>query len=341
MTQNVYNGVDDLLSAVPAATSFGDLLQKVAAVYQGYFARNFPERAAALAAEVRSKRPDFIALQEAILVRTQSPADGPATAATTVALDYVDILLHALRARGLHYEVVVQSPNFDAELPSALDLDVRHIDREVLLARSDLETADLTLSNAQGGNFATNCTIPSPAIGPVTFRRGWVSVDAKIRGKSFRLISTHLDVGCPTSTTSIQRAQAAELLGGPAATALPVILVGDFNSPGDGSGMPYNDVIAAGFTDAALQAGAGGPTCCQSPDVLNPVSTLASRIDFILYRGAFDRAAGGHRRRQPRGSNPIRSLAVRSRRRGGNAHGSAALTFTVPVDPRRDLAARA
>lgn len=288
MTQNVYEGVDAELSAVPTATSFPDLLQKVAAVYQGYFARNFPERAAALAVEIEAKRPDLIGLQEAILVRTQSPPDGPATPATTVALDYVQILLDALAARGLHYEVVVQSPNFDAELPSALGFDVRHTDREVILARADLKTSDLKLSNAQGGNFVTNCTIPSPIVGPITFRRGWVAVDVKIRGKTFRLISTHLDRACLPFTSAIQRAQAAEVLGGPAATELPVVLVGDFNSPGDGSGVTYNDVIAAGFTDAALEARVGGiPTCCQAADLLNPVSILNSRIDFVLFRGAF------------------------------------------------------
>jgi endonuclease/exonuclease/phosphatase family metal-dependent hydrolase len=288
MTQNVYNGVDDKLNAVATATSFPDLLQKVAAVYQAYFTRNFPERAAALAAEIEAKRPDLIGLQEAVLVRTDVPPDGPATPATTVVLDYVQILLDALAARGLHYVVVVQSPNFDAELPSALGFDVRHTDREVILARADLNTSDLELSNAQGGNFVTNCTVPSPIVGPITFRRGWVAVDVKIRGKTFRLISTHLDRACLPFTSAIQRAQAAEVLSGPAATGLPVVLVGDFNSPGDGSGATYNNVIAAGFADAAVEAGVGGsPTCCQAADLLNPVSTLNSRIDFVLFRGAF------------------------------------------------------
>ncbi|MGH8770735.1 MAG: hypothetical protein ACREV2_06075 [Burkholderiales bacterium] len=40
-------------------------------------------------------------------MRTQSPPDGTATPATTVTLDFVRILLDALAARGLHYEVVV------------------------------------------------------------------------------------------------------------------------------------------------------------------------------------------------------------------------------------------
>jgi endonuclease/exonuclease/phosphatase family metal-dependent hydrolase len=115
-----------------------------------------------------------------------------------------------------------------------------------------------------------------------------VGVDVKVRGKSFRLISTHLDFACLPFTSAIQRAQAAEILLGPAATRLPVVLVGDFNSPGDGSGVTYNDVIAGGFTDAALEAGAGGiPTCCQAADLLNPDSILDSRVDFVFVRDAF------------------------------------------------------
>jgi endonuclease/exonuclease/phosphatase family metal-dependent hydrolase len=288
LTQNVYHGVDAELSAVATASSFQDLLEKVAAVYQGYFARNFPERAASFARSIEVTRPDLIGLQEAILVRTQSPPDGPATLATTVALDYVQILLDALQARGLHYEVVVQAINFDAELPSALGFDVRHTDRAVILARSDLKTADLKLSNAQGGVFVNNCAIPTEIAGQISFRRGWAAVDVKIRGKSFRLISTHLDAGCPPTGTAIQRAQAAELLRGPAATPLPVVLVGDFNSPSDGSGVTYNDIIAAGFADAAFQAGLGGvPTCCQAADLLNAGSLLDRRSDYVFFGGAF------------------------------------------------------
>ena len=133
LTQNVYGGVDDLLDAVPQAGNAAELAQRVTAVYEGYFERDFHERAASLARTVDAIRPDLIALQEAILVRTQSPADGPATPATAVALDYVQILLDALVARGLQYEIVVQSANFDAELPSSLGFDVRHTDREVIV----------------------------------------------------------------------------------------------------------------------------------------------------------------------------------------------------------------
>ena len=285
VTRNVYQGVDAEIFAVPRASDSLDLLLKVAAVYNGYFLRDFPERAAAIAAEIEVTQPELIGLQEAIMVRTQDPADGPVTPATTVELDFVQILLDALADRGLQYEVVVQSIGLDVELPSALGIDVRHTDREVILARTDLKTADLKLSNAQVGNFVNTCTLPGEVVGPVPVTRGWVAVDAEIRGKIFRFLSTHLDGDCLGVTPFVQEAQAAELLAGPLATSLPVLLVGDLNTPADG-GTTYNNLIAAGFGDAWTQVGVGdGLTCCQANDVLNPVSTLRRRIDFVLFRG--------------------------------------------------------
>jgi hypothetical protein len=262
MSLNVNHGVAGELNALAGATDFDDMLAKVAAVYQGYFARDFHARAAAMAIQVEATRPDLIGVQEAVLVRTQYPPDGPATPATDVALDYLEILLDALAARGLHYEVVVQSIGWDAELPSALGIDVRHTDRELILARSDLKVSDLKLSNALTGHFLANCQIPSAILGPVTILRGWASVDAKIRGKSFRFITTHLDGDCTPFTFAYQQAQMAELLAGPA--------------------------VGAGFTDAAAVAGLGGRlTCCQANDLLNPVSMFDRRIDYVFYRGDF------------------------------------------------------
>jgi hypothetical protein len=286
MTRNVDHGVLAELQAVATATSVEDLMLKVAGVYQAYVATNFPERAEALAIEIEAIQPDLIGLQEAVLVRTQWPPDGPATPATVVAFDYVEILLDALEARGLHYEVVVQSIGWDVELPS-MSGDVRHTDREVILARADLRVSDLKLSNAQAGNFAVNCQLPSSTLGPVTILRGWASVDAKIRGKSFRFITTHLDGDCLPFTSLIQQAQAAELLSGPAVTHLPVVFVGDLNSTGDGTSAVYNGVIAAGFSDAAVVAGLGQVATCCHYDLSDASSILDRRIDFVLFRGDF------------------------------------------------------
>jgi len=289
MTRNVYHGVNAELNALVGARGFADLVQKVARVYDGYFLQDFAQRAEALAAEIDETRPALIGLQEAVLVRTQAPADAGATAASKVALDYVDMLQKALAARGLRYEVVAESMGFDAELPSAYGFDVRHTDREIILANADMRGADLQLSNSRSGHYAVNCTIPSASIGPVTIRRGWVSVDARFKGREFRFVSTHLDGDCLPFTPAIQQAQAKELLADLAASDLPVILAGDLNSPADGSGVTYGQVMASGFADAAAIAGlAKSMTCCQDPAIRNTASLLDTRIDLILFRGEFE-----------------------------------------------------
>ena len=85
MTRNVYHGVDAEIFRVPGATSLEDLLDRVAAVFRGYEARNFPERAKALAAEIEATQPALIGLQEAVLVRTGRLFD-PAPAETVASI---------------------------------------------------------------------------------------------------------------------------------------------------------------------------------------------------------------------------------------------------------------
>lgn len=284
MTRNVYHGVDAELFAVPSAISLADLMSKVAAVYQAYHDRDFPARAKALAREIARTRPDLIGLQEMTLVQTDSPPDGPATPATTVDLDFVAVLLDALADRGLRYVPVATIFDFDAELPSALGFDVRHTVRDVILARAH---SDIEVSNPQAGTFASNCALPAPALGgSITIKRGWVSVDVRSRGTEFRFVSTHLDGDCLPVTPAIQAAQAKELLGGPLATELPVVFVGDLNSAPDSVGGAYGALATGGFLDAWLAAGAGpGFTCCQADHLDNGASQLSSRIDHILLRG--------------------------------------------------------
>lgn len=310
MTWNVYHGVDAQIFDVLTATSELDLYQKVAAVYDAYAASQFGERATAIADQVAESRPALIGLQEAILVRTQFPADGPLTPAVNVEIDVVGLILDALAARGMHYEVVVESVGFDAELPSIYGFDVRHTNRDVILANADLRPSDFHLSNASAGDYAVNCQIPTQLLGPVTITRAWASVDVQIPAGAFRLLSTHLEGSCGAFTEAIQGGQIQELLSVPGATLLPLVLVGDLNSPADGAGATYNALRALGFGDAwdAASVPGAGLTCCQAPDLTNPMSILYQRVDFILYRG--DWSAQGTRTAgdlpQDRTRTPIR-----------------------------------
>lgn len=289
MTRNVYHGVDAELGQAAAARSFSEFLLATAAIFNGYHERNFPERAAGLAAEIEETQPDVVGLQEAVVVKKDTPADGPATPANEVSLDYLQILLDELQARGLHYTPVAQSINWDIEVPTALSFDLRHTDRIVTLIRTD-EESDLKVLDTKSAHFKTNCELPTAALGPIEITRGWTSVDLRIRGKAVRFINTHLDGDCADS--AIQMAQAREIIQGPVQEArerdIPVILVGDLNSKADGTGTPtYAELLepAVGFVDAWTEAGNGpGFTCCQSDDLRNSESVLGDRRDLVLFR---------------------------------------------------------
>jgi endonuclease/exonuclease/phosphatase family metal-dependent hydrolase len=288
MTRNVYHGVTEEFNAL--LTPGGDLYYEVGEVYNGYFERDFNERAKVLVQEIQETQPDLIGLQEAILVRTQFPPDGPATPATDVVFDYVEILLYELAQIGLQYEVASQSIGFDAELPGYVDAtikDVRHTDREVILVRADSKGSNLKILNTQEGHFLANCFINSPDLGTVTISRGWAAVDVKYRGNYFRFVSTHLDGDCLPVTHYFQVTQASEIIAGPGAAEIPIILVGDMNSPADGSGTAtYGNFISAGYTDAWSEVSTDdGYTYGQQDDLTNYNSQLNQRIDLVLFDG--------------------------------------------------------
>lgn len=306
MSRNLYVGAD--FAPVFNPTAPGGPVFQASLAWNDVKQTNFPLRAEALADEIGANLPDLIGLQE-VSAWYSGPADGApfgGAPATIVEYDYLQILLDELNERGLHYDVVAELKVFDEELPIFPDLtkpltpanmkDFRLIDREVILARTDLPTSQLKLSNAQTGYYtahvASTLTIPGlpPGLPPIvlSFDRGWASVDAKVRGKEFRFITTHLE---PEETApAIQVAQAAELLAGPANTPMPVILVGDLNSRADGGGTAtYAHFLGAGFDDAwsATRPGELGYSHGHT-ELLNDRLDTAGfdrRIDFVLYRG--------------------------------------------------------
>jgi endonuclease/exonuclease/phosphatase family metal-dependent hydrolase len=108
----------------------------------------------------------------------------------------------------------------------------------------------------------------------------------KVRGKTFRFITGHPEAFNPI----INELQGLELLSGPAATSLPVVMAADFNSgPNAPAGFTgtYSNIIAAGFDDAwtALEPSLAGDTCCQLADLSNSSSDLFERIDQVFFNG--------------------------------------------------------
>jgi endonuclease/exonuclease/phosphatase family metal-dependent hydrolase len=291
MTRNMAIGAD--LTPAFQATTVPQLLVAVTQIFDAVNASDVANRIDRMAAEIADARPDLVGLQEVAIWRTQFPPDfSPAPNATTVAYDFLDLLLEALAARGEDYVVVATHVTNDLEAPALIAgvtccFEVRLTDREVILARAGRQ---LKLSNVQEGTFATQVEAPIPGTATVyREKRGWLSVDVKTRGDRFRFITTHLLA--EGIFDPIQVAQGAELVANPANTPLPVILVCDCNSRADDTGTAtYANLLAAGFVDVWTERHPDDPglTCCEAADLRNPVSLFDQRIDLILVRGRAD-----------------------------------------------------
>lgn len=73
MTWNTYIGAD--IGIVLTASTPAEIPALASQAFQELVATNFPERAIALAEEIRVTRPQLIGLQEMTLIRLQSPGD--------------------------------------------------------------------------------------------------------------------------------------------------------------------------------------------------------------------------------------------------------------------------
>jgi endonuclease/exonuclease/phosphatase family metal-dependent hydrolase len=279
MTRNLYLGAN--LDPILQATSFAGALNAVATRWQIVQANDFPVRAGAIARELQAVRPDLVGLEELVVYRAQMPSDFLQSRAQTIVLDYKRELERALRAHKLPYRFVGIDTNTDAELPSGSPaaMDIRLTVRNGLLVRNGIR-----VKNVRAENFTTT----DPVIpGLVTARRGWVSADATVGGRTFRVIVTHLESFKPAT---VSEAQSRELLAGPANTRLPVVLLGDLNSRPDGSTTKsYANLISAGFEDAWAEAypGSAGLTCCHGEDLRDIGGPFSERIDYVLTRGGF------------------------------------------------------
>jgi endonuclease/exonuclease/phosphatase family metal-dependent hydrolase len=301
MTQNVYLG-SSLGPALEAQTG-EEFLEAVARIYATVQYTDFPARAEAIADEIQAKEPDLIGLQEVTKWTTEGLDPPPG-------YDFLEILEGDLEARGLHYTAAAVAHNANIAVPLVLSgkscpvlegpkftCGVTLEDRDAILVNDD--TPGLTWGSPQSGHYTAQQVLESP-VGPLSFDRGWASIDARLKGLPFRFVDTHLET---EESPPVQEAQAAEFLAGPAKGGT-IVATGDFNSAADGSTTgSYALLTAPGkFRDSwdEGQLGAGW-SCCQESESLpllapgqlnNPVSTLHSRIDLILSRGAA-RSNGG------------------------------------------------
>ena len=249
MTRNLYLGAD--IFSVLAATqdpdpSLGglDVPIAVATLFETVQYTNFLERAEAIAKEIWMTRPHLIGLQEVSIWYTQSPSDffsqNPKQADNLV-YDYLTILLNALAAKGLHYDVAASVENADVELPMLTEFiqipgvedpvplfdDLRLMDRDIILVRSDV-----AVLQTEADNYNQNLMVEIGGV-VLEFTRGWTAAEVDICGETYLFANTHLEIaGEPGSPfRAIQAAQMYELLTEVLVDETrPIVLVGDFNS---------------------------------------------------------------------------------------------------------------
>lgn len=238
MSRNLYLGADvgiamDLLPDFPAATQF--MWDQVAAT-------DFATRADALAIEVANNEPEVIGLQEAAKwVCTTSFFDEP-----IAVFDFTNMFIEALKERGVSYELASKdgnsayNPGF--EISPIPYLTIAHDENifpslfgkkdaacgfeiaDALLVRSDL-TDDII----QVGTVEFDKTYPViPTI--MTIYRGYAWADININNTPTRFITTHLESMWDTGEVPAAKIQANELVQDLAATKMPLIVMGDFNS---------------------------------------------------------------------------------------------------------------
>lgn len=278
MTQNMDAGTDLLFffveDPIPAAQD----------TYKELLATDFPGRADLLADQIVIQQPYLISLQEVTLWQTIS-----ATGETGVLADQLDLIMDALAVRHQQYKVVVGQDLTDITAPLGDGSYLRFLDRNVILARTDLKQSELALSNVRSGIY--QATI-APVPGFPEEVNGWLSVDAKIRGKTVRFFGTHLE--SPVSQIDdTQVLQGLELIAIMGQAKLPVILAGDFNSDASGLGIGPDQtptaamIVEAGYADTwqTLHPGELGLTWpLYLEDIFAGPSVPFERIDLIFAR---------------------------------------------------------
>ena len=281
MTRNLYLGAS--LNAAIGASTPTAFVVAVATIYSTVQFTDFPPRANAIADEIGTNRPDIVSLQEVSNWTSVGPGAPPS-------LDFLAILRQALVSRGLRYSVAAVSNNANiGPIPLLLcsgpfgSCFLTFQDRDVILVNDDT-AADLEISNPQSGTYQAQRIVSTP-VGPLTFSRGWCSIDGELDGKRFHFVNTHLET---EESPAEQEAQGREFLAGPARADGAVIATGDFNSAADGSTTRTYAILTKSYFDDAWDTNPGDPgfSCCQNETLTNPASQSSTRIDLVLTHAA-------------------------------------------------------
>jgi endonuclease/exonuclease/phosphatase family metal-dependent hydrolase len=284
MTWNLYLGAE--IERPLKATTMSELAERVESAWTTFQANDFTKRAEVVADRIAEEEPSLIALQEVVSVYLQPAGDrmdGGSQPAQDLVIDFEQVLLAELVERGLDYRVAGRVETADVEVPGAAGEDIRLIDHNVTLVRSDVVTGTIDTER-----YTARLPILMPdGDSTIEVIRGYVSVEVTLRGVKTLFVNTHLEIG---EFAPVQVAQAGELLARFVTQSEPIILVGDFNSKADPkeSTETYDLIEEAGYTDAwTLRADPSEPgdTCCQAENLRNTTSQLDGRIDQIWLLG--------------------------------------------------------
>ncbi len=320
ITQNQYLGAD--LTPIITAQGPEEYNEAVLNTLASIAANNIPERAEALAKSIADRDAHLVGLQEIFKFECIETGTMPGACLLFSAAmnDHLQLTMDALLALGADYYVagIVENLNLLPGLPVFLDLDpvpdvlIRVLDRDVILARGDVFTSEVTFPctkpSANGCNYQVVAF--ATVLGEmINIERGFVGVDAIVNGQDYRFVNTHLEVQSPSpdpDSSLIQAFQATQLVTTLSLTTPPgieLLVVGDINSsPVDppflssyGLAYPPYQQLANGtdlfdfpisfpYTDIwTMRPGKPkGFTCCEAADLSNAESMLYERIDVIF-----------------------------------------------------------
>ena len=285
MTWNLYVG--SRIENIMAAGSFEELVVLAGQEWSAIQATDFEERAGTIADFIAERNPHAVALQEVSRFTLRAPSLYTGSPGSWVEhTDFLDILVAKLADRGLTYEPAAVVNNFAFEVPALLGMnpatdlvDVRLEDMDVVLVRDDVPW-----HSPATANYSDN---PAIELGGqvLEITRGFAAVVIEVKGKPYRVVSTHLTPREEGETE--QLSQTDELIAMLDDSAIPAFVMGDLNTaPGNTWTDSYGKFTDAGFTDVWSLAlpGDPGPTCCQAKDLLNPASELDRRFDLVFFR---------------------------------------------------------
>jgi len=290
MTQNLYLGSPLTPALAPSVDTPEEFVAAVAQIYGTALTTDFPARSKVIARSIAEEQPDLIGLQEV----TDWVATPTHTGPTPPSQDFLEILTAELKELGLDYSVAavannadigpapLVAPQFGCGL-SAADCVVTLKDRDVILVNND--TRGLHWWGARSGQYRAQQMFTPPGSAPVSFARGWVTIEAKYRGERVRFANTHLEVA---EFARVQEAQAREFLTQTVRSRVALIAVGDFNTAADGTTTDSYDILSGSLRDAwRVNPGDPGYTSGQNSTLSNATSQLDKRIDLILKRSTW------------------------------------------------------